>query len=469
MLVYLFKKGVECNKNGQYREAIEYFLRANELAPNNVDILIGLSIAYDKIGKYYEEAKALKKCVELEPNTNNIYTWISLAYACDKIEEYDEAIKSLKKCIELEPRDYINCIHLGEAYYKNGQHKESIEPFLKATELEPNISRCWHELGDAYDINGQHEKARESYLKAIEILLKTMKLNSNMAINEKAEYLYTLGDLHCKIMQFEKAIDLYLECLELDPNNIIYLGALANAYFQNGDGDIEQAIKCYLGCLELNPDNVAIWMSLGISYYKLDRYRDAIQWLSKSVELYPNISQICWYPLGSSYYMIGKHKEASEYLTKALELDSDNIESLKSKNMLEIKQKIRALGLDSNNAEGWGLLGFSYYNLGKYADAIQYLTRAIELNTNDTEILSEILRGLGSSYAMLGKYKEAIEYLSKCLKFNPRVVDTWYELGMAYYANGQYKEAKECFSKAIELHPNFDDCRNMIDECNKRL
>lgn len=206
--------------------------------------------------------------------------------------------------------------------------------------------------------------------------------------------------------------------------------------------------------------------SLGISYYKLDRYIDAIQWLSKFVDLYPNLSQIFWYPLGSSYYMVGKYMEASEYLTKALELESDSIESWKSKNMLETKKKMQDLELDPNNAEGWEQLGFSYYHLGKYADAIKCLTRAMELSTNDTEILNNILYGLGISYRILGKYKEAIEYLSKCLELNPEVVETWHELGMAYYGDGEYKEAKECFSKAIELHPNNIGSRAMLDKLN---
>lgn len=90
----------------------------------------------------------------------------------------------------------------------------------------------------------------------------------------------------------------------------------------------------------------------------------------------------------------------------------------------------------------------------------------MELSTNDTEILNDILYGLGISYRILGKYKEAIEHLSKCLELNPKVVDTWHELGMAYYGAGEYKEAKECFSKAIELHPNNIGSRDMLDKLN---
>ena len=79
-------------------------------------------------------------------------------------------------------------------------------------------------------------------MKAIEILSKQTENekryvdiwgdNENYIKTDKACDLCDLGDLYCKIMQYEKAINSFLKCLELKPNDACSWGVLGNAYYK---------------------------------------------------------------------------------------------------------------------------------------------------------------------------------------------------------------------------------------------
>lgn len=162
-----------------------------------------------------------------------------------------------KFCYQCGEKIIISTIQNNESI-QNGDRIENVENNNENSNANDLI-----EEGKAFEKNGQYEEAKDSYLKAIEILSKQVE-NEKWYVNMygdnedyikigKADDLYKLGDLYCKTMQYEKAINSFLKCVELYPDATTYLVGLGDAYFKNGD--IEKAIDSLLRCAKLYPNS----------------------------------------------------------------------------------------------------------------------------------------------------------------------------------------------------------------------
>ena len=94
---------------------------------------------------------------------------------------------------------------------------------------------------------------------------------------------------------YEEAIMNFSELLSKEPDNVILLISLGNAYFDTGN-DME-AIKVYKKALKIYPDNVAVRTDLGTSYRRTGQPDKALEEYRKSLSIDPRHS-ISRYNLG---------------------------------------------------------------------------------------------------------------------------------------------------------------------------
>lgn len=147
---------------------------------------------------------------------------------------------------------------------------------------------------------------------------------------------------------------------------------------------------------------------------------------------------------------------------------------------LELAQE--SITLDSLDARGYAELGFVYLYRKEHDLSINSYKRALALNPNDADVMSE----MGDALAFTGNSKEAIELLTKAMLLNPFYPDQylWYLCGAYYnlkrydqaietalrmnnpaegrrlpaasYAQlGREKEAREEAAKVLTTHPDF--------------
>ncbi|MEM9630104.1 MAG: tetratricopeptide repeat protein [Pseudomonadota bacterium] len=97
-----------------------------------------------------------------------------------------------------------------------------------------------------------------------------------------------------------------------------------------------------------------------------------------------------------------------------------------------------AIEQDSLDARGFGELGFAHLYRKEHDAAISAYERAIKLNPNDADLMSDMADAL----AHCGRSVEAIELLEKAMRLNPFYPDQYlWHLGGAYYNLKQYEEA----------------------------
>jgi TolB-like protein/tetratricopeptide (TPR) repeat protein len=146
--------------------------------------------------------------------------------------------------------------------------------------------------------------------------------------------------------------------------------------------------------------------------------------------------------------------KAEEFARKALELDDTLAEAhvalagvLKSYHWdwLGAEQEYRqALDLNPNYATAHRWYGALLMNLGRSAEAIQEMERALELDPFSLIINME----LGWVHYMARDYGQALEQALKTIDIEPQFLAAHHILGLAYERMGKHKEAITAFKKA---------------------
>ena len=96
-------------------------------------------------------------------------------------------------------------------------------------------------------------------------------------------------------------------------------------------------------------------------------------------------------------------------------------------------------------------LGYSYFSLGKYDQAIQSFDRAIEINPQ----IENSYLNRGMAFGFLSKYDQAIQDFNKAIEINPKSFKAYDNRGNSYTNTGWWDRALEDYEKAIEVNPQF--------------
>lgn len=226
-----------------------------------------------------------------------------------------------------------------------------------------------------------------------------------------------------------------------------------SAYQLLNDREYDKAIEKYREFIEVerttqNPDLDKISESLnniGICYFLLNNYREAIQWFEKALEedrktgIIENIATR-YNNLGLAFKKLGTYDRAAEYYKKALTLDMEQRDT-------------------QNIAKSYNNLGSIYDSWGRYDTAIFYNDQSLKLKEllKDSAGMAITLNNIGVIYKSWGKYNSAIEYFEEALKIDRSLRKTGEipkrlnNIGLAYNLQKQYEKALNIFKEALEM------------------
>ncbi|MCG8569034.1 MAG: tetratricopeptide repeat protein [Spirochaetes bacterium] len=225
--------------------------------------------------------------------------------------------------------------------------------------------------------------------KAIEKLLSDDEITEDM--KRRARELYNKGVSHYKKLEYDQAIDLYQQALDIVPNYYYALGNMGLTYRMMGD--LDQAINYYEKVIHYFPQDYYIRLNLAaVHILKKDfqaaekQYQEMIKIDRKGPEGY--------YGMGRSLIYQKKYEEAFKYLENAIKIYK-NIQS-------------------THLFDCYFLLGFSYYETNNYAFAIENFESAYLAY----ESSAQLNYFLGISYLSITprETKKARLYFSKALE-----------------------------------------------------
>ncbi len=224
--------------NGDYEQARDLLIRANDGLPDQPDVLRLLLGVESRLGNIDASRKRIRESVAQNPEVARLHVLNGLLYLMERDSEQAET--AFKKAIELDPDDLWGYEQLAVLYQRTGRGQEMVATYEQAAAARPENARLHHLLGVLYEMTGEREKAIAAYEEAIERDARMGEPRNNLA------YLLAESD-----GDLDRALDLAQEAKALLPQSANAADTLGWVLYKRG---VSSAAVGYLQEAEANMD-----------------------------------------------------------------------------------------------------------------------------------------------------------------------------------------------------------------------
>jgi len=339
--------------------------------------------------------KKLASCAQIDGPIRSFYIWNDEQ---KNDEEYRVTFKFLEQnesrlekwLLENHPYEVAQWVtvkahHISAAYLKwareNELHPEDIKVDLKKA---VSLSREGNELLR----KGRFSEAEKVFLEALEIDPN----NSYILVG--------LGDLHREQRFYKKSLQYYEHVLKLDPDNIFALRGTGDSY--RGLSMPERAIYHWNRYLEHNTEDYHVMTRVADALVKTNSFADSEKFYIKALSFKGN-DKYALLGLGSLYYKIGEEDKALAQFDKLLALDDSYVAVLTMTGNIFRRRKEfelaanfyeRAATKDPWNTFALFGLGDSLRGMKKYSEAVRWWSMIIEKEPKNQNMLTRIADAL---------------------------------------------------------------------------
>lgn len=188
--------GIAHAENDDDQQAIASMMRAQEVDPTNLEVLLALGVSHtneleqtaalkylyqwlrnhprygtlasseQSDSLYYADvARIFNEAAQISPEDADVHIVLGVLYNLSR--EYDKAIESFKTAIKLKPHDYSLWNKLGATQANSVQSADAIGAYQQALDLKPNYVRAWANMGISYANQGMYEDSIRYYVRAL--------------------------------------------------------------------------------------------------------------------------------------------------------------------------------------------------------------------------------------------------------------------------------------------------------------
>jgi tetratricopeptide (TPR) repeat protein len=331
-----------------------------------------------------------------------------LCAACIWAGAGDDGAKTeslLREQARLRPDSFAANRALAQLYLRQRKVAAAIPLLESARRVNPQDYDNCYDLALAYLETGSTAKSREI-------------ATGLLARGDKAELHNLLGEIEEKEGRIEAAAAQYEIAARMDPSekNLFDLGS----YLLRHQG-FQPALKVFEFGAGRHPQSAKLRVGLGIAYYSLGKYSDAVESLCEAVDLDPKDARAIEF-LGKMYDVAPElSAEVSVRLARFADLHPDNAAAA----------FYYALSLRGRN-----IASFAARDVGK-AEAL--LRRAVKLDPNFAEAHCE----LGLLYEDEGQEAEALREFELAVKLRPDLAKVHYRLARLYSKQGRFDLAEK--------------------------
>ena len=353
-----------CYRHGNVIKALEYWNKALEINPKQVNVYKSMALLYMKKGKFDDAVAQFRKALEIQPQLPDVYS--NIGHALMMSGRPKEAIEALEKEIQISPNSGFAYFLLGQAYLQQKEYEKAKENYETAIKINPGYTNAYYGIASVCAKLGNLDKAKEysenfKKLKAEERKsLKGRKIQYDDFVETQKSAAITyinVGRAYRDNGKLMIAEELLKQAAGLDPENIVCFLELATLY--QASKQPSKALQMYKRISEIQPEYPVSYLVIGILSAHLKQFDDSEEAFKKLITLAPQKSD-GYRELARLYLKTGQQlPQARQLAEKALTLEV--------------------------TAANYFVLSWAYYANGDIANALPTIKRAIELDPGNQQ------------------------------------------------------------------------------------
>ncbi len=491
---------------GRTDAALDFFDRAIDDAPGNLEAIRWKGSALKQLKRADEALALFERAQELAPNDPEVHHDRGIVLAM--LREFDRAVQAFDQALELDPDHVASLSDKGKYAGELKRHEEALVALRRAAALMPGHPAPWLNKAMVEDILGREEDALLSHQTFLQCATPDMwlqieaskrrveQLKARLAARkgtppppppgpspatpsvptppptaaprptgnpvakkyaEQGRSLLGAGKPVEALAAFEKAV-------ERDPNEAAYWAERGGALRTLSRHD--EARTAWTKALALNPACILALLGLAEAEKRAGRPKDAIPYLMEVAGLEPDNAG-AWFEIGDAHRQLSDWPNAYAAFALSVKAAPQNALAIVglaegALNVGKLDDALTALevaiGLDNGIAHAFYLRGVALSIKGLNAEAAEAQRRAVELDP----LRVNAWHGLARNLYELKRYSESLEAVNRALRIRPDFAFALNTRGLAQLALRRFDEALESFDQALLADP-----RSVAAWCNK--
>lgn len=363
------KQGLNKLSQSNYAAALKDFKQALRIDPNFIEAYICQSLVYYYQADYQQAIASCNQVLQINPKNVDAYNNRGLNRCA--LGEYQDAIADFNQVLEVDPYHAKAFLNRGYSRLQLDDNWSAIEDFDQALRLDPTTAR--------------------DYLKQIADTLNQKPEGIHDANEQLIKGLLIQGNLRSETGDYQEAIAVYTQILNLDPNNTEAHNRRSTARAAVGQheaalADLYQAADSYLHTEQLPNTESATEQIVSI-----EQPIEQLPTIEQPTEQIATIEQLPTIEAATnSDFNQQQHELITNQLTLTLEeIDQQGVEKLAQGDFLgAIEAFNQVLELNANYAKALVCRGFAHRQLGYDLLGIKDLEQAAILFWQQGDIKS---------------------------------------------------------------------------------
>ncbi len=339
------QRGYLLDQLERFEDAIDAYRAAMSLDPGEVEVLVALGVDLTRLGRSTEAVEVLADAARLAPDLEPAYCYRILAHTdLGEHEQAEEMFYLAQQITEECPHCFF---HMGGSLATRGLYDRAIYCWGRTLDIDPLYPGVRHAIAEAYREQNNPDRAREYYL---------AELRQDPG---NVDLLFDMAELELEAGQPAKSAAKLRQIVELDPD-------FGQAHFALGEVLLEldeahEALECLRTAADLDPEIPRLHLRIGQALMQVSEFSDAVRHLAAAALEEPEDESVllAW---GNCLLRLGRGLEAADKFR-------------------------RLIKVDVTNADAHHNLGVCYFLDGAYAEGLDHILRAIELNPRDLAAL----------------------------------------------------------------------------------
>jgi len=287
----LLKEGYAVQQQGNWRDAIEHFRAALDLAPDEPAASFLLGTALLQAGEISESLLHLEASGRHWPDDIDVSLNLGVAYlASGRTARAKEQFEAALRLAPTDPRPVYN---LGLAHEAEQEWPRAARFFLQAAACEPRDDMAWK--------RGIENLARAHDWAEVERVIRARRIT----VGPNRELNLRLATALAEQRRLDEAIECCREVLIDQPDDAEILSGLSTLLEQTGA--LEAAEQAARLAIEIAPGLAEGWNNLGNALRALHRLDDAEVAFRRAIEIRPGFA-LAEFNLGTTHLLAGNYR-----------------------------------------------------------------------------------------------------------------------------------------------------------------